>query len=62
MTRPNTQCLPSRKVAGAVVMKNWQPLVLGPELAWEVYQHRLVIGQWAQGRGREKGADAGGQG
>lgn len=32
-TRPKTTCLPSRKSAGSVVMKNWQPLVLGPELA-----------------------------
>lgn len=35
MTRPNTQCLPSRNSAGAVVMKNWQPFVPGPELAIE---------------------------
>ena len=30
-TRPNTTCFPSRCGAGAVRMKNWQPLVLGPE-------------------------------
>jgi hypothetical protein len=33
-TRPKTTCLPSRNSAGAQVMKNWQPLVPGPELAW----------------------------
>lgn len=30
---PNTTCLPSRNGAAAVVMKNWQPLVPGPEFA-----------------------------
>ena len=32
-TRPKIVCLPSRNGAGASVMKNWDPLVLGPELA-----------------------------
>jgi hypothetical protein len=32
-TLPNTTCLPSRKGAGCVVMKNWHPFVCGPELA-----------------------------
>ena len=30
-TLPKTTCLPLRCGAGAVRMKNWQPLVLGPE-------------------------------
>lgn len=30
-TLPKTTCLPFRCGAGAVRMKNWQPLVLGPE-------------------------------
>ena len=30
-TLPKTTCFPFRKGAGAVVMKNWLPLVLGPE-------------------------------
>ncbi len=29
-TLPNTTCLPSRKGVGTVVMKNWEPLPLGP--------------------------------
>lgn len=36
MTRPKTVCLPSRKLAGAVVIKNWHPFVFGPELACPV--------------------------
>lgn len=40
MTRPKTVCLPSRKFAGAVVMKNWHPFVFGPEFAC-AYQHLL---------------------
>lgn len=36
MTRPKTVCFPSRKFAGAVVMKNWHPFVFGPELACPV--------------------------
>ena len=33
ITRPNTTCLPSKNGAGFVVMKNCEPLVLGPLLA-----------------------------
>ena len=29
-TLPKTTCLPSRNGVGTVVMKNWEPLVLGP--------------------------------
>lgn len=29
-TRPNTVCLLSSQGVGAVVMKNWEPLVFGP--------------------------------
>jgi len=32
-TLPKTVCLPSRKVFGAVLMKNCEPLVLGPAFA-----------------------------
>ena len=34
-TCPKTTCLPSRCGVGTVVIKNWLPLVLGPELAME---------------------------
>ena len=30
-TFPNTTCLPSNQGVFTVVMKNWDPLVLGPE-------------------------------
>lgn len=33
ITLPNTTCFPSRKSHFAVVMKNWQPFVFGPEFA-----------------------------
>jgi hypothetical protein len=33
ITRPKTTCFPSRCGVGTVVKKNWQPFVLGPELA-----------------------------
>ena len=32
-TAPNTECLLSRCGVGPRVMKNWPPLVFGPELA-----------------------------
>ena len=32
-TSPKTTCLPSRCGHDVVVMKNWEPLVFGPELA-----------------------------
>jgi hypothetical protein len=32
---PKTTCFPSSQLVWAVVMKNWEPLVLGPELAIE---------------------------
>lgn len=32
-TWPKTTCLPSKCDVGTVVMKNWEPLVLGPALA-----------------------------
>ena len=32
-TRPNTVCLLSSQGVGTTVTKNWDPLVLGPELA-----------------------------
>merc|ERR1712110_394618 len=32
-TPPNTTCFPSSQLVFAVVMKNWEPLVLGPALA-----------------------------
>lgn len=35
ITRPNTTCFPSRKSHLAQVMKNWQPLVSFPLLAWK---------------------------
>lgn len=38
-TLPKTTCLPFRCGAGAVVMKNWLPLVLGPEF-WGMRQRR----------------------
>lgn len=31
MTLPKTTCLLFKKGVGSVVMKNWEPLVLGPE-------------------------------
>ena len=34
-TLPNTQCLPSNHSHLLQVMKNWQPLVLGPLLAMD---------------------------
>ena len=34
-TRPNTTCFPSRCGDGWVVIKNWEPFVLGPLLAIE---------------------------
>ncbi len=34
-TLPNTVCFPSRKGVGTVVIKNWDPLVLGPAF-WDV--------------------------
>lgn len=34
-TIPNTTCLPSRWGVGAVVIKNYEPFVLGPEFAIE---------------------------
>lgn len=37
-TSPNTVCLPSNQGHGTVVMKNWEPLVLGPALA--LHNHR----------------------
>lgn len=37
VTRPKTVCLPSKNSAGAVVMKNWQPFVPGPEFAWSKF-------------------------
>ena len=33
ITFPNTTCLLSSQSVLSVVMKNWEPLVLGPELA-----------------------------
>lgn len=42
MTRPKTVCLPSKKFAGAVVMKNWHPFVFGPEFACPVSFPRWV--------------------
>lgn len=33
VTRPNTTCLPSSQGVSEPVMKNWDPLLLGPELA-----------------------------
>lgn len=33
LTLPNTVCLPSSQGVGTVEMKNWEPFVLGPELA-----------------------------
>ena len=39
MTLPKTTCFPSRKSHFAVVMKNWHPFVLGPELACERGAH-----------------------
>lgn len=33
ITRPKTTCFPSRCGVATVVRKNWQPFVLGPELA-----------------------------
>lgn len=35
ITLPKTTCFPSSQGVGAVVMKNWDPLVLGPALAIE---------------------------
>ena len=35
ITSPNTTCLPSRCGHGTKVIKNWQPFVLGPQLAIE---------------------------
>jgi hypothetical protein len=35
ITSPKTTCLPSRCGVGAVVMKNCEPLVFGPEFAIE---------------------------
>lgn len=32
---PNTTCLPSSQSVLSVVMKNWEPLVFGPELAMD---------------------------
>jgi hypothetical protein len=32
-TSPKTTCLPSSQPVTTVVMKNWEPLVSGPELA-----------------------------
>eukprot|EP00959_Pyramimonas_sp_CCMP1952_P415257 8701027-Pyramimonas_sp.AAC.1 len=32
---PNTTCFPSRWLVFSVQRKNWEPLVLGPELAME---------------------------
>lgn len=59
-TRPKTTCLLSRKGVGTVVMKNWQPLLLGPafclwlgldqrELQGECFHCSLFLG--VKGRG-----------
>lgn len=32
--RPKTTCLPSKNSQASQVIKNWQPFVLGPELAY----------------------------
>ena len=39
-TRPKTVCLLSSQGVGTVVMKNWDPLVPGPELAMESVKGR----------------------
>lgn len=35
MTFPKTTCFPSRCGVALTVMKNWEPLVFGPELAMD---------------------------
>lgn len=41
-TRPKTTCLPSRNGVGTVVMKNWEPLVLGPAFCFR----NVVLAIW----------------
>ena len=54
---PKTTCLPSSQGVLAVVMKNWLPLVLGPELAIESNLCALVNSSY--GENRKASADPG---
>ncbi len=44
-TSPKTTCLPSNHEVTTVVMKNWEPLVLGPALAM-LRRKGLVCFNW----------------
>ena len=44
ITRPKTECLPSNQGVATWVMKNWEPLVLGPALAIESTPDRRASG------------------
>ena len=43
VTRPKTVCLPSSRGIAAVVMKNCEPLVLGPQLAIDTVNGRSCL-------------------
>ena len=42
ITCPKTTCLPSNQSAGPQVIKNWQPLLLGPP-SYDEKNHKFMI-------------------